>query len=166
MHKLIIIAKFINAEPNLNAMKKNDILLLSFAALFVAVGIYLDFYIKLISIYWLVGKWIGLSAIMFFAFVPRIIRKEKIEFSVRFMMITYVTFYGLQCYRDITDYKENVCADKFGQEFNGRRRELHIPAIPKDWHFEYRYDRLVDWKGKSITGHERKSIGIDSNCNL
>ncbi|MGZ3890939.1 MAG: hypothetical protein ACXVI9_10600 [Mucilaginibacter sp.] len=76
-------------------------------------------------------------------------------------MIIFVGFWG---YRDLAKYKSNICDDRFGREFNARRRSLGVPEIPADWHVDYKGRGYVTWKAKDTTGHFRKYISVDSSC--
>ena len=148
-------------------MKKYFVLFVCFMVLFGATGIYLEVYIKVVSIYWLVGKWVCFGTLLLGGFIALIKRKKKPDLYPLVMLPIWTILLGFQFYRDITEYKRNACQDKFGQEFNARRRSLGIPEIPANWHVDDRWDRYVDWKGKNgVTGHADKAVGVDSTCTL
>src|SRR5476651_593632 len=99
-------------------MKKYYILLICFAVLSAATGIYLDLYVKLQSIYWLACKWIFLFGIILSVILVRIHRKESF-FSFQILWIVVWAFTtGDMFYRDTKEYMRNVCQDKFGPELN------------------------------------------------
>jgi len=144
-------------------MKKITIYLICFACVFAIAGIYFDVIIELQSIYWLVGKLIVFSALILFLIIQAKTQKQdKLAYNI-FMVCIWVLVFGNMVYRDIAKYKRNICQDKFGREFNARRRRLGIPEIPPDWHIKYRNDRSFEWQGKnSVIGHQSKYISIDT----
>jgi hypothetical protein len=74
---------------------------------------------------------------------------------------------GFQAYRDIDEYKRNVCQDKFGPELNARRRGLGIAVIPVGWQVDSRNKHSVEWKSKdTVACHNSKTITVDSTCTL
>lgn len=69
---------------------------------------------------------------------------------------------GFTGYNEVFKYEIAVCHDKFGREFNERRRQLGIPEIPANWQIDSKRDDLTSWHGKdSIGGHESKTIIFD-----
>ena len=75
--------------------------------------------------------------------------------------IFYTGYFG---YKEIARYKSDKCDDRFGPEFNTRRRRLGIPEIPADWHVKYKWRGYVEWEAKDTTGHALKYVDIDSSC--
>jgi hypothetical protein len=147
-------------------MKKNYVLFDCFAGLFFAVWMYLDIYLELQSIYWLVIKWVCFPLIISGWLLIDILRK-KVSKGYIILRICYgIFFVGFYGYHDISKYKRNVCQDKFGREFNERRRRLGVPEIPVEWHVKFRGNYSVDWTGKDTTGHVSKDIEINSSCVL
>ena len=148
-------------------MKKYYILLFCVAVLFAATGIYLDVYVKLQSIYWLAAKWIVLFGIILAAILVRIHRKQSLfSFQILWVVI-WAIMTGDMFYRDTKEYKLNVCQDKFGPEFNARRRSLGIPVIPEGWKVDSRNNHSAEWQSKdSVACHKNKTITVDSTCTL
>ena len=120
---------------------------------------------KLISIPWLIG---GISTLFLFFVVwtiIEIIEKKKTRSNIFFSSCAQLLFLGFLSYHEISQYNRNVCQDKFGPQFNARRRSLGIPEIPADWRVEFRGSRSFTWQAKdSVIGHESKDIYIDSTC--
>ncbi|HZX59549.1 MAG TPA: hypothetical protein VFE54_12515 [Mucilaginibacter sp.] len=145
-------------------MKKWNVILWVFTCLFFAVWIYFDIYIKSESLYWLVGKWLWIFLIFVGQTLIIILKKEESKASVIFRICFVILFIGFWGYRDLEKYKSNICDDRFGREFNVRRRRLGVPEIPADWHVDRKERGHVTWKAKDSVGHTDKSIWIDSTC--
>jgi hypothetical protein len=144
-------------------MKKFNVFLISFACLFLMAWVYLDVFMELQSIYWLCGKLAGFSLIFIGSIFIRISKKEESNSSIIFMVCFAIFWLGYTGYNEITKYKKGVCQDKYGMEFNKKRRSLSAPEIPADWHIKRGYGSSVDWKGKEgVIGHESKTIFIRS----
>jgi len=148
-------------------MKKADFFLILFGCLFLFAWIYLDEFLKLESVYWLIGKIIcfiityGSIAFIWYC------RKKNDKFNLIFMICYATIFSSFYSYREISKYERNACQDKFGRAFNTTRRSLGIPLIPDGWQIDSRGNHNVEWKAKdSIIGHYSKYIDIDSTCSL
>jgi len=143
-------------------MKKLRIFLGCFGALIAIAWIYLDI-IELQSVYWLAVELISFFVIVVgFLFIALNKKENNTLFDI-FKICFSLLFLGYLVHLDVVKYKRNACQDKFGREFNERRRSLGIPEIPANWQVNYRSDRVVSWMGKNgINGHERKYIYVDS----
>jgi hypothetical protein len=143
-------------------MKKFNIFFTCFAVLFAVTGTYLEIFIKSQSVYWLAGKLVGFFIITFGPLIIAIIRKEHSKVYVGFCICGGMLLLGFNGYNAVTKYKTAVCQDKFGREFNKRRRSLGIPEIPRSWIADSRGDWSTTWHGKdSVGGHESKIIFFD-----
>jgi hypothetical protein len=147
-------------------MKKWNVIYWIFLCLFFIAWTYLDFYVKLDSLYWLVGKLTGFVLLILGQILIIIRKKEESKATIFFRIcfgIFLVSFWG---YREIAKYKSDICDDKFGREFNARRRRLSTPEIPADWHVKDKGRGYVEWEAKDTIGHTRKRINIDSSCTI
>jgi hypothetical protein len=147
-------------------MKKWNVIFWVFFGLFLIIGGYLDFYVKLDSIYWLVCKLVGFALLILGQLLLIILKKEESKALVVFRICFCIFFIGYFGHSEITRYKSDICDDKFGREFNARRRKLGTPEIPADWNVDYKGRRSVDWKAKDTAGHAVKYISIDSSCTI
>lgn len=144
-------------------MKKARIVFICFICLFVLTWIYLDWIVELQSIYWLIGKFVGFSIIVFPPLIKDCRQQTATKRNMIYRLGLLAFVMGFNGYNDIKTYKRNICQDKFGLEFNPRRRSLGIPEIPPDWHIDNRRGFSVEWKGReSVIGHQYKYISIDS----
>ncbi|CAN5444870.1 hypothetical protein BH09BAC6_BH09BAC6_07900 [soil metagenome] len=148
-------------------MKALNLFYICFICSYAAADIYTHSYNDLHSIYWLVGKLVGTTVLIICSALIIINNKDNSKLSSAVVIGCWVIFLGYYFYRDVAKYNQSVCQDKFGWEFNERRRKLGVPEIPADWNIESRGNRSMDWKGKeSATGHESKYISIDSTCRI
>jgi hypothetical protein len=146
------------------SMKKINVFFICFLCTFSIAWLYLDI-IELQSVYWLAGKLMGFLLIFIGLVFKWINNNEGTKLSSAFSICFWAILVGFLYYRDITEYKRNACQDKFGREFNDRRRSIGIPEIPADWHVFLRSDWSFHWQGKrGAIGHESKSIYIDSSA--
>lgn len=66
----------------------------------------------------------------------------------------------------IIHFKNSICQNKFGPEFNARRRALKIPVIPSNWHIKQQDDHFTWWIGKELViGHESKRV-VNFGCEI
>ncbi len=143
--------------------------ILYFAGYIIA-NIYFDHNAPNQAIYWLIGQLGGLIIIpVCWIFVPdksksAVNDRSSPIFSLCFGLI-FVAYYG---YKSISDYRRNVCQDKFAWVFNKQRQILGVPCIPNDWKIRFRGTKDVEWwkSEKDTVGHVSKDISIDSACNI
>jgi len=144
-------------------MKKINLFHTCFSILFLCLWAYLDIYLKLQSVYWLIGKCICFFLICAVAFFIRLRQKNESIWSSVFALLMWFSLLGWYEYQEITKYNRNVCQDKFGREFNKTRRSLGVPEIPADWIMEDRDRFSVVWQRKAHTiGHQSKYISIET----
>lgn len=66
----------------------------------------------------------------------------------------------------IQAYFVRQCQNKYGLNYNIKRKELGIPIIPNYWNIKERDDESVWWTGdEDVIGHKRKSV-IFSGCDI
>jgi len=144
-------------------MKKINILLFCLMMLFLAVWVYLDLVVKLISIYWLIGELICLGLIVYGGAAWRIIQKQYSVASILFSLVFGTIWLGMTAYREIKIYREGAWQEKFGKGFNPQRRRLGTPIIPAGWQCDISFGPTAYWTGKnSVLGHDSKTICGDS----
>jgi len=149
-------------------MKKIDVFLICFIGLFVIAMTYFDGYLELQSIYWLVGKLIGISIIVCGSIFSHYRKKE----TPLILFVLSTCFWGFPiayfAYQDVAKYQRNVCQGKFGMEFNKLRQRLVVPEIPSNWHIDYSGRGYVGWAAKdTLIGHWQKYLSIDdSSCSI
>jgi hypothetical protein len=117
---------------------------------------------------WIVGRCVCLVLIFIVPIAYRIWKKEITILGGIFFGSAMLLNVGLLVRRDYVKYKNNICREKFGLEFNEQRQRIGIPIIPKTWHSKGVYgDDMVDWSGDTAAiGHAGKTSVFTSGSKL
>jgi len=149
-------------------LKKLNIFSICFIILFLVVFTYVEFTAKLESIYWTMAKYAAILLIFIITTILRRVRNKEHWVSLIIMWGCWLAMLAMWGWRDISKYKNKLCLDKFGTEFNQRRQKLGIPILPAGWRINSVGSRSIDWinKDSTTTGHFAKSSLVDSLCAL
>jgi len=148
-------------------MKKFRIFCVCFFFLDLGICFYLEWFKEIHSIYILICILAACLLALFGVVILDILEKVKSKGGIITTFCLMLISMGPLSYREISDYKKNLCQDKFGREFNARRKSLGIPQIPENWHIKYNFYHSITWQARdSVTGHESKEIAIDSSCSI
>jgi len=147
--------------------RKFRIVFFCFFVMFILVLGYFEFYVNLQTGYWEICKIVGLLVLLSVALLFKKVRSNEswaTIIKVNIWLLLFVVIWGWQFY---DNYTKDVCMDKFGKEFNQRRRSLGMPVIPSDWQIDYfRRKNSTNWKKKDTIGHYYKTTGVDSACQI
>ena len=148
-------------------MKKFRKICACFFFLDLGICFYLEWFKEIHSIYILICILTACLLALFGVVILDILEKVKSRGKIITTFCLMLLCMGYLSYQEISDYKRNLCQDKFGREFNARRQSLGIPQIPENWHIKYSFAGSVTWQARnSVTGHESKEIAIDSDCSI
>lgn len=145
-------------------LRKLNIFANCFIALFLIAWVYLDFIVKLESIYWKIAELFAILSIFMLTIILKRVRDKHSWSSIILSIITAIFCIGFWSWHEIMQYKNKRCLDKFGTEFNLRRQKLGIPLLPADWHIDFQDSRSTDWRKKDSMGHYYKTTLVDSLC--
>ncbi len=117
---------------------------------------------------WQIARLVTLLLLMVVPAGYQIWKKKASILSVALWALVMLFNIGMLARRDFVKYKNNICQDKFGPEFNVRRQRMGIPTIPPGWQNNARYgEDDAFWSGKEgVNGHEGKTIVFSSDCVL
>ena len=148
-------------------MKKFSIFFACFAFLWWIAIIYIDIKFDPHTAYWLAFQLFGRLLLVASIFFNTIRRRENGKWAIFFSVCFWTLFMAYFGNKDVVKYKNDVCLDKFGREFNEVRKSRGIPIIPAGWHESHRSNGSTDWEGKEhIIGHTDKYIIVDPGCVL
>ncbi|BAU52644.1 hypothetical protein [Mucilaginibacter gotjawali] len=81
-------------------------------------------------------------------------------------IILFVLMPASLIYVGVSTYLHHRCANSFGTEFNGKRKELHIPIIPSDWPVYHKDENSTIWQEPKVKkGHGFKLVAYHG-CEL
>lgn len=148
-------------------MNKFKILYFCFAIIFVTLSVYLELYIKLVSLYWLIAELAGFLFIIVGRIVLDVLEGIELGRNIFFKTLWMMMVFGYLGYLVINNYKRSTLQDRFGPAFNAKRGPLNIPAIPSGWQLKFRNKGNMKWQTKdSVIGHQSKYIGFDKDYGL